>query len=362
MNGIFLIPDQFRIVEYVDHIWAFIIGYIICMAIVYLVHQVVDLVDKYNRTKPIYIKEADGREIIIPADKFQQMPAVVVRDLFKRPAISRSQNVVEEEVVDEKTDPINLPVIREGHVLIAGETRSGKTTAMKAVLSQRENVTVLDPHNDSATWPSGMKVIGGGRKFEDISDFLNTMQSEFDSRFEQRARGRKQFSGLTIATDELPAIIAELGKDYGIIWRRWLREGWKVGLYIVVCTQSTRVETLGIKGEGDILQNFAYVITLGKLAQSQYKDLTDGLDRPAVISSVDGTYPVVIPHTEYNMQSLYADVDNLLESDKERIVTLYLSQPENNKNLAAIQQQIFNYSGGKAFYKVKDVLEERGLL
>jgi hypothetical protein len=264
----------------------------------------------------------------------------------------------------------SLPPIRNGHVLIAGETGSGKSTAMRSVLERRQNVTVLDPHAAPGEWGAA-KVVGGGGRFADIESFLGTMLGELDRRMEQRGNGRIDFDPMTVATDEMPAIVGRLGGDVGEAWRGWLREGRKFNLSFVVATQSTRVKTLGIQGEGDVLDAFAAVIYLGKQASSKFPDLVTGLDRPAVLRvSNREPYPVVVP----NIQPVYIQPETagdpiVIESDPlppgEDTEYGFVPQEEVDEiirwgkrlsSLRAVSQAVYESTGGNGWYKVREIL------
>jgi hypothetical protein len=200
-----------------------------------------------------------------------------------------------DEVVETAVEPIPLPKLDIGHVLIVGETGAGKSTTMRALLAHRQQAVVLDPHAGPDDWP-GMQVLGGGRNFTQISEFMDWMVDELSNRAEQRRNGQTAFPPLTVATDEMPAIANELGKDVYANWQRWMREGRKFGLYIVVSTQSTRVKTMGIEGEGDVLNNFAGIVYLGKTAVEEYPELASSMEWPAVLRTKRGPRPVIIPH------------------------------------------------------------------
>jgi hypothetical protein len=191
--------------------------------------------------------------------------------------------------------PVPLPKLDIGHLLIAGPTGAGKSTAMRALLAHRGQAVVLDPHAGPNDW-AGKHVLGSGRNFAEIQTYMEWMLGELDRRAEQRARGVQSFEPLTVATDEMPSIADELGREVYTIWQKWVREGRKFGLYFIVSTQSTRVKTLGIEGEGDVLKNFAAVLYLGQEAVDQYPDLVDGMSRPAILRTLRGPQPVVIPH------------------------------------------------------------------
>lgn len=314
----------------------------------------------YERSRPITVLDVSGPRVLIPNNSYQVLPSP--RSPLALPEPSRGTAVT----------PITLPPLTQGHVLIAGETGSGKTTAMLSVLKRRQNVIVLDPHDDGQTWANA-QVIGGGRNFDSIGQYLTYMQQLLSERFTLRSNGQRAFDPLTVATDEMPAIVAALGKDVGDVWRAWLREGRKVGLFFAVSTQSTRVTTLGIKGEGDLLQNFSYIIALGEVAIHDYPNLVGGMERPAVIRTVQGARPVIIPNEQPQLNGQpsatgrsqfiapmpiydaerYANPENMTEADRRRILLLK-AQRESQR---AIETAVFGYTGGAAYQAVKDVLE-----
>jgi len=295
--------------------------------------------------------------------------------------------------VEEDRTPIALPQIRHGHALVAGETGSGKSTAMRAVLAPRPNVVVLDPHSSGSDWGAA-RVVGGGRDFNAIREYMSQMERMLAGRYEERAGGRMEFDSHTVAVDEMPAIVAEIGRDIEGIWRSWLREGRKVGLYLVLATQSTRVRTLGIEGERDLLENFGVVLVLGDAARQEYPRLVEGMERPAVLHTRGKARPVVIPHvpdgarpsaaptadgprpgaadvpppiiyatTEWPTRREEAAIhlDNLTERDKQRIADEYYR----TLVIAQVQAKLFpdyGSDGGKAGRVIRLVLEEKGLL
>lgn len=244
-----------------------------------------------QRAKPVVIPDpVNGPRVLVPAGSYQVLPAARAQHSPALPASGPTP-----ALPAGSSPPQILPPLTVGHVLIAGETGSGKSTAMMAVLRRRSQVVVLDPHDDGRTWGQA-QVIGGGRNFDAIGCFMTEMQQMLSERYRQRAQGQQQFPPLTVATDEMPAIVGALGRQMEAVWRTWLREGRKVGLFFVVSTQSTRVKTLGIRGEGDLLDNFTYVLMLGKVAASAFPDLVAGQERPAILRTGTAVRPVVIPY------------------------------------------------------------------
>lgn len=287
-------------------------------------------------------------------------------------------------------EPVPLPPARRGHVLVAGETGSGKSSAMVEVLRARAGAVVLDPHWNGRDW-GGARVIGGGRDFDAIRAYMDEMRRMLKERYEAREGGRTEFTPLTVAVDEMPAIVGALGRDIEATWREWLREGRKVGLFLVLATQSTRVRTLGIEGEKDLLENFTYVLVLGNVARREYGALANGMARPAVLVTKGAARPVVIPYEpavavvaaparEVAMGDLDGDEDvillpgamftapvpvyepdpdNMTDADRAQVVAEY----RRTGSMAAVQRALFpsyNGSGGRAFYAIRDVLAAAG--
>ena len=76
-----------------------------------------------------------------------------------------------------------------------------------------------------------------------------------------------------------------------------MREGRKFGLYMTIVTQSTRVKSLGIEGEGDLLESFNWVLELQSSALKNYRELVEGMERPAILRNREnGVHPVIIPY------------------------------------------------------------------
>ena len=152
-----------------------------------------------------------------------------------------------------------LPMFPDRHLLIAGATGSGKTHAAKYLLAGRQNVTVLDPHDDGATWPGHCHVIGGGRNFQAIAQSIKDAGALLDNRYHLRdIGGGGHFDPVTLAIDEIPTIIAH-DPDVSKQLMQIGMEGRKVGVFLLLLTQSVLVRSLGIEGQGDLRENFATV-------------------------------------------------------------------------------------------------------
>ena len=320
------------------------------------------------------------------------VPRIVSQPQAALPRVEPVRALLEEGAAPTVERPVALPNIPRGHMLIAGETGSGKSTAAHAVAVTRANVRVLDPHWNGTDWP-GLEVIGGGRDFEAIRASMDAMRELLRARYAERLDGRDDFEPFTVFVDEMPAIVSALGREVRDFWREWLREGRKVGLYLVLLTQSTRVRTLGIEGERDVLENFGAVLVLGKLAVAEHPRLVEGMTRPAVLQTMGEARPVVIPHVAAGVRpapprpapdaviepplstlppTVYAttdwpqrqeqpiDPDNLDDRARQQIIDEY----RRVLVFRQVQRKLFpQYAddGGRAFYVVRQVLEEAGM-
>jgi len=282
------------------------------------------------------------------------------------------------------TAPINLADhgrFEPGHYLIAGETRSGKGTLGRFILqSMNVNIIAVDPHYEAGNWGNVDKVIGGARRFDQIRAFFEGyMVDELNRRAEEKFNDpTATWPSVLVIIDEAPAIKANLGKVSSLTWGAWVREGWKYNLFIMLITQSTRVETLGIKGEKDVLKNFVYRFALGEVALDEYPGVADHLERPAVIIGKREARPVVIPNItaeslrnsqpqnglttpnftapEPIARGLTTAKGHVSQAEVDKILALY----HNGESLRTIEREVWGTEkgkeGGANFYKIKDVI------
>ena len=333
----------------------------------------------YNLSRPQQIQDSNGNvQTALPYGQFQ----VLAPRRVEAPALP--------EITMTRPQPQQLPQLNNGHVLIVGVTGDGKSMTLRELVDQRSNVVVLDPHARPGAWGNA-RVIGGGSDYDAIGNYMRWMKDELIRRSEQRAnhtnRGELHFEPLTVATEEMPAIMSELGGEARFTWAKWMREGRKFGLFMEVVTQSTRVKSLGIEGEGDLLENFKYVIELASSARANYPELVEGMQRPAIIRSgnkppipiiipydprKDPERPEFIPHylgdgiaPQQPQQPLFIAPDvQGLETDWGTVTPQQIAEILRLKgggvSNASIERGVFNQekAGGAAYYKVKAVLDK----
>ncbi len=251
------------------------------------------------------VRNAAGDIIALPTNQFQIMPSRMLPRGTDDPLLLPPGDDME---------PVTLPAITRGHVLIAATSGSGKTIALRELVDMRAGaMVVLDPHYTPGAWGAARVVYGA-----EMGPYLESLERELEQRKQMRHDGQRRFEPFTVATEEMPALVGELGRDILLVWKRIMREGRKFGIFMMVVSQSTRVKSLGIDGEGDLLDNFDHVLWLGKNAAAAHPELTAGMERPAVIrSGHQPPRPVVIPY------------DPRKDSESEQFVPFY---PFNNAN------------------------------
>lgn len=179
------------------------------------------------------------------------------------------------------------------HVLVIGETGSGKSVAAKAILTARakrgEDIIILDPHARPSTW-NGLDAVGKGRDYPAIESMIGTLQAELDRRYREYALDDNYNpKRLNIFVDEVPSIVT-----YCESWQEFFTvlscEARKVNMSLICLSQSRLVEMLGIKGRSDVRENFTELL-LGDKAIRVVKDLA-GSKYPAVLDMGGKVQPV----------------------------------------------------------------------
>lgn len=284
----------------------------------------------------------------------------------------------------------NVDGILDGHVMLLGTTGDGKTQALRELVDQRAAVSpvvVLDPHYFPGAW-------GKARVISDMDQIRNFMTGFMVNTLEQRIRlrkgGQSHFQRLIVATEEYPLFVDEFGNDAKYAFKRWAREARKFNMFMMVNTQSKRVKSMGIDGEGDLLENFMWVISLRSFARKEFPELVQGMGRPVVIEgkTIEPT-PITIPYDErrdpeaegkfipfwtadgigQNQQSLivaptptppptgqggqHLDAKKLTERDYETIFRKYQEMGVQS----AVEEALFGYTGGAAYKAVKKAID-----
>ena len=172
------------------------------------------------------------------------------------------------------------------HLIAIGESGSGKSTLARAIVSESSkigDVVCIDPHGRSNDW-LGLKVVGAGRDYDGIDQFMRATLATMSKRYKEYETGRNDFTRLTIVIDETTSIAQKC--DH---WQQFFSdvscEGRKVEIRLIVLIHGKGVKTLGLEGQGDLRHNLQFIY-LGKHAVKQDKNASS-MVRPAVME-IDG--------------------------------------------------------------------------
>lgn len=173
---------------------------------------------------------------------------------------------------------LTVPLKSLCHVALAGATGGGKSVIMRLLLSQilyvNARVALADPHFAPVDPESGEDwrpivsrlAVPPCVSYDSIRAMLRWMaEQELPKRLEKRRQGIHPGDPFFLAIDELPAIVARVPEapDYmGAI----LREGRKVGLFLVSAAQDWLVKTVG--GSGGVRDCFRTAFYVGGDATS----------------------------------------------------------------------------------------------
>lgn len=152
------------------------------------------------------------------------------------------------------------------HTLIIGTSGTGKTTLAQAVASSRTDfLVILDPKWRPGRWGGLPAVpIDDDGNYTQIESAIVALLSELTGRLVSLKQGVTEFGQLTIIAEELPTVISEC-PSASLLIKRVGRLGRELRIRLVGISQSMRVKSLGLAGEGDALDNYT-VIRLGKAA------------------------------------------------------------------------------------------------
>jgi hypothetical protein len=179
------------------------------------------------------------------------------------------------EIVNQKPD--DAP-----HTLIIGTSGSGKTTLAEAIVSTRAGkVAILDPKWTPGKWGNLPAIpIDDDGKYTQIEAAAKSLLAELNDRLVSLKRGVTTFTELTIVVEELPTVIDECPSGAALL-KQIGRLGRELRIRLLGLSQSERVKSLGIAGEGDTKDNYL-LIRLGKFAIALMPE-SRGLNRPAVL-------------------------------------------------------------------------------
>lgn len=185
------------------------------------------------------------------------------------PALSSTQPHAEGShlLIDELAPDIWIAMVthepdRAPHVLIAGESGTGKTTVAQAMLAQRGGlVAIADP---KPTRPGIRKwgglayvSIGIHGDFRAIEALFSMVLAEVDRRLACLRTSDEAFVPLTIIVDEWQTLLAQCPSAVRLYEVATI--GRELGMRLIILSTSDQVKALKLDGRGDLRENFRFL-------------------------------------------------------------------------------------------------------
>jgi hypothetical protein len=272
----------------------------------------------------------------------------------------------------EATAPVKYAPIesslKKPHLMILGETGSGKSTICKYLVSQvNAPCLIIDPHASPTDW-RGFVVTGSGRNYEAIATEFERLANLMQIRYEARDKGVSQFDPLIVIIDEFPAIASSLGKGATDTVKLLAREARKVSIRMCLLSQGAEVKTLGLEGEGSIRECFA-MLRLGNFALSHGKSLKDknigealeNSDRPAMLDQLPCNLPILSDNQSMPVLPLPSDYLELVDASPIAPPSSGITAQSQSTAIAPVFQKIVNYLDGRDWtkdYEIKSGIRE----
>src|SRR5262249_913395 len=142
-------------------------------------------------------------------------------------------------------------------------------------------LVILDPKWSPGKWGGLPAVpIDDDGTYTQIEAAIKALLAELNGRLGSLKQGVSQFDELTIVTEELPTLISEC-PSASTLFKQMGGMGGELSIRLVGLSESERVKSLGIAGEGDAVDNYT-LIRLGKSAINALSEART-MHRPAVL-------------------------------------------------------------------------------
>jgi hypothetical protein len=160
-----------------------------------------------------------------------------------------------------------LQAVHAHHLLIIGNTDSGKTTLVRALLTgKRGNILIIDPKNRPGKW-GDITAIGldDDAEYTRIDQALQHVLHELRQRQKALNHGSTDFTPLTVVVDEAPDVADECAA-FPTLFKRVGSVGRELHISLIVLSQRSTVKPLGIEGDGQSRDNFTKIL-MGSFAR-----------------------------------------------------------------------------------------------
>lgn len=201
--------------------------------------------------------------------------------------------------------------LKHPHIMLLGNTGDGKTTLCEALHRLMPGRKIaLHPHwqasdDGDQDFAYCDEVIGGGRDFAAISDYVADLHAEMDRRAKLTKQELRAEPFINVALDELPAVGKNCGESTIERIISLIFEARKFKIRLLVMAQADSVKILKLEGQGNVRENLTYV-RLGEYARGYARLLVnkkqaderllawlDDQSRPAMIEDVPSTVPII---------------------------------------------------------------------
>lgn len=236
---------------------------------------------------------------------------------------------------------------RYPHLLLCGETGSGKSTTAEHLMSYlAQDTLIISPHRKPGDW-HGVPVVGSGRNYRAIESTIIALEDEMSDRYKLYERGDFSYRQQTIIIDEFGSIASHC-KDAMSAIHALLQEARKVKMRLIILAHSQSVELLEMKGKGDLRKCFKK-IRLGSFAIGHAKTLKNEKlieyckaqkfpamveDYPADLSELASLARQFIPISlndclpeNESIEPEYSSLNRLLQSEDEPLDLSLLDSP-----------------------------------
>lgn len=177
------------------------------------------------------------------------------------------------------------------HTLIIGSTGSGKTWLAQALAATRTgSIAILDPKWKPGKWGGAPTItVDDDLSYTSLEVACQSILEELKKRQVALKHGKDAFQPLTIIVEELPTMLDEC-PTAPLLFKRLGQLGRELRIRIIGLSQSDRVKTLKLEGEGDARSNYLF-LRLGEHAIKACARAAE-LARPATIEWHKQNYPI----------------------------------------------------------------------
>jgi len=234
----------------------------------------------------VYRQHPDAWPLRLPGRKQRRLPAASTDDalleqLLATPNPPPSPAPPPTSCVPLPTRSWMKQALAVHHLLVIGETGSGKTTAVRALLPYLTGMLVIiDPKDHPGKWDMSAVGLDADLEYSRIEQTCQVLLRELKQRQHRLQQGTDVGEPLTIVCDEFPDVVSEC-PTAASMFKKVGRIGRELRVRLTALSQSASVKTLGISGEGDVRENYTWLY-LGKRAVRVMPEL-NGSPFPGVL-------------------------------------------------------------------------------